>query len=516
MSKNAEFQKNREIQERRLRDRQLANVDGYEKGSQKAGGVFDGFEGVERDDIKDHKQKYMMKPAAMTPARVKKKRFGSQALSKQEKEKNDVLREYMAPFDRLLYGNAPVIGMATDKPVAKVSKGSSGVAMDAQEDAATLHVRSKFYNEGFQTLSDYKKGQGGSKKGPQKLKKFEKIVAACIALGDSDWHDENLGLIERNGEPQVVKIDHGHAGEHFTFNEKQIRANLCESLLHTDVVSFRYDNVKFSIDDFKQGVDEVANISDEEMENIVRHRSYELQRMGFKLDDNVTYAIEGDRTKHKLSPADEGEMSDKERMNSRYKNMEANYIELYRRQKEALKDLSKVLEIISKIDMPQKWKDRDWIEISDQDPIRWAVENGKTIEGKDPMRWAVENGKTIEGLEPIQWEAKRQEDLLNKEVAEANRSSMVVQEDAAPAAQQADTSVQQVGASVGLTEQQRDAADSSPPLAKGDLLKKRRTFASISPTQYLANVSASASNILANLIPGRKKKAQGKENDRVH
>ena len=81
--------------------------------------------------------------------------------------------------------------------------------------------------------------------------------------------------------------------------------------------------------------------------------------------------------------------------NLRYQMLEAHLVDKLYKQKEVFKEISKTLDIVSKIDAGPEWKKGQWMQdiYTDQgkkDPIAWARENGKTIEGKNPDVWLRE------------------------------------------------------------------------------------------------------------------------------
>ncbi|MEK6733739.1 MAG: hypothetical protein AABY27_01370 [Pseudomonadota bacterium] len=404
MSKE-EFNKNKVKLEKHFKDRLPASIIEHQEVEKKTGGVFSGFVGTLNQD----EEKYMLKPA----------RMDSTGTTKQEiNARNEILHEHIAPFERLLYGNAPVIGITTQQEGQQASTPNSTASdthsqnsfqvdnddfdmIDSDYDGSdeddgktsphALYVRSKFLDN-FTTLSEAKKDKTRSDELTQ-IKGFERVVAACMFLGDHDYHDENLGVSVRDGESHAVKIDHGHAGESFEADEKALRQALHDTLgTNNPLPAFKYNYLNFNINEFKRAVDEISSVSDEEMENIIERKAYNLQKSGFKLDDNLTFKV-GKETKL-LAPADPSATTDEEKMRSRYKNLVKNYLYSYKKQKAAFQEVSKKLDIIAKIDMPEEWKNREWIEMVHEDPIKWAIENGKTIEGQSPSEWQRINHPT--------------------------------------------------------------------------------------------------------------------------
>jgi hypothetical protein len=59
---------------------------------------------------------------------------------------------------------------------------------------------------------------------PEKLRQVNglvKVIAACAILGDPDYHDNNLMVIDKEGQHLIAKIDHGLAlsGSNKNFRE---------------------------------------------------------------------------------------------------------------------------------------------------------------------------------------------------------------------------------------------------------------------------------------------------------
>jgi uncharacterized protein len=447
MTKNRDFQENREVIGKFIKGKQPGSADAYTKVGEKTGGSSSGYE-AEQDS-----HRYMFKSALMnddTPRNIQ--------------DKGDLVREYMsAPmFSRFLYNKTANIGIAIDKPVAnfrspkqaspdvayiasrkidgfeplddyiyhsyKVTKdpldstppeGEMLVSLkegelvvrspDGKEHSVEIsgNIEEGIPRRDYEYLLKHLKGgvpfeasminslrkhgvyKFGYPKGQelQRAEGIEKNLAACMFLGDGDYHGGNLGVVNQNGKPSIVKIDHGRA-HYFSSNENRLRAEVCHRLNRYD-----YHGLEFDIRKLKESVDQIINISDEEIENLVKKNSYELKKLGVKLDDSLEFYENSNNTQMMASKS--GNLSTEQ--DNRYANMEQNYIRLYKAQKQTFIKLSKNLDIIMKIDMPQEWKKRDWIhEVKGEDPIDWAINNQKTIQGIEPRAWAVLSGNRVD------------------------------------------------------------------------------------------------------------------------
>jgi ankyrin repeat protein len=476
MPKDNDFIKNAQNIDQFLKRKLPSSVNNHIQTEQKTAGFSAGFV-ASSDDVQ-----YMMKPGEMNlptkdvPNLQKKKvknlikyDASEEAVKKEKKilknmmqkvqDKGDMLREYMAPFNRVLYNNTASISIATDQNIKnfkggqetpnklyvrsemisdfesldshmfykiKASKdiendvpahgellvGLRGRGVDEElvlkndkGDIKEISISDKniqdgipkqYYDDLFnahekltidqeKALRKYAVNQFGYKNANimSQAKGFEKTIAACAFLGDSDYHGANLGTAGGN----IVKLDHGRA---YYFNNDE----------------YSYQGIDVDAEKLQSSINQITEISDKEIKALVRNRAYELKRMGFELDDSLGY-YENNVIKP-LAPISKNAITEKEKSDSRYKNMENNYINLYQKQKRALANFSKDLDVVIKMDMPDAWKKREWVhELNGDRPINWAIENQKTIQGIDPKIWGVLSGLrkdpkiNIENIDPV-------------------------------------------------------------------------------------------------------------------
>ena len=428
-------------------DRLSVPVSKYKESGKKEKGVSSGFVGSKDGST------YMLKTAHLQQENGPLD-DGTDAANKQ-----DFMAEYMMSplYNRLLYGAAPVIGLAN-------------------EAGSEIYLKSKFLDN-FQLLYD-------AIRDDLSFSGFEKVIATSLFLGEIDYHNQNLGVVTtQNGEKQVVKIDHGRSAENW-WNARDESTIMYD--LYSNIPKFYYQDIPFSVSEFKDMVDNIDTISENEIESLIGSQSDKLKKTGFKpnakynnkdlgykiiftdkieepqegklivsdsqnklilqikgkdpisveldednrlfyqssdgerkefpmtvadfkrLQDDSVRGVELDNLKDKLLEATSSIGYSENEIDLRYKKLEEYYIENLKENKKIFEDLGKTLDIIVKIDADEKWKNGQWIESiygnsKKQDPIIWAFENNKTIEGKDPITWASENNKIIEGKDPITW-----------------------------------------------------------------------------------------------------------------
>lgn len=318
-----------------LQSRQPAEITEYpEVGSKDSGMSQGGFIGNRSD------QRYMLKPGSMNPQNT------TEII-----DRNNVIYEYMAPFDRFLYDRAPVIGAATEGSKAnpdkiylrsKMVEGSElldsyialnykpRTAQDQSVDNATVVIyiennklmwrRGENTPKEIKISDDISKGipekiytalmigeelkpneinllkqhgvhQFGYRRETQEIQGLEKILAICMFMGDHDFHPKNILVRDDNGQKILIKIDHGKA-IHFYDTEQGLRKTLVQGMNRS-----LYQQMDVDVTKLKTSIDEICKISDQEIETLVKARSHQLRKMGFKLDDDLPYYVNGKASK---------------------------------------------------------------------------------------------------------------------------------------------------------------------------------------------------------------------------
>jgi hypothetical protein len=346
-----------------LKDQLSAPIDEYREAGEgkKAAGVSSGFVGTTKD-----KASYMLKPGNLD--RVKDLRRGN---ATPYADKRDAMQEYIAAgiYKRVLYDRTPTIGLAD---VSNSTK---------KADKNKLFIKSKFF-EGFKFL----RGRD-DKDVVQGTEGFEKVIAACMFAGEIDYHGENLGVVDN----KVVKIDHGRSGMDLFSSEVALRASLSK---HINI--FGYEKLPLNIEVLQESVNEISQISSDEIEKIVASRIDALKKSGFILEKEIHYY---DGVNQKTTKKIES-----------YKDLEEFYVSYYKQQQQTLKDFGETLDFVSKIEFStdpakqKQWQNGQWLQdLRGHTPLKLAVFHGCKIEGKDPIIWAIENDKKISGQDPIEW-----------------------------------------------------------------------------------------------------------------
>ncbi len=137
---------------------------------------------------------------------------------------------------------------------------------------------------------------------------FERVFAAVIALGEIDGHPGNVGVSKITLEDGVdkllaKKIDHGRCmhrfdNELYSYDNQEI-GHLENITRYLKQLNYDYDSINSMFDPVKfvKALDEITQISEDEIRNIISQRVYDLYYLG--MDFNViatTYAFSMNNT----------------------------------------------------------------------------------------------------------------------------------------------------------------------------------------------------------------------------
>lgn len=295
---------------------------------------------------------------------------------------------YAKLYERLLYDRAPKIGLvmgSKELTPEKIKERKSPITSEFK----SIILRSKFLEE-YQSLYDFsgyeKKDEfenGRFNQDSPKLKQikgFEKVMAACFCLGEIDAHEDNIGVIKKDGEFLMAKIDHGRSGtfEHdydsfkgyFPIDEVNEHKGL-SGIIGLTLKKRKYQNIPFNLQKFKEAIDVMVPVLETEAEGIMKASLYQLKSAGVTYLDEASKAWE-------------------------YWNDPNVTTELKQRVKE-MKEISEQADLFAKMSPEIEGYEYFADKIYKEDPILYALKNEKTIEGKDPITYAIENKKTIEG-----------------------------------------------------------------------------------------------------------------------
>jgi hypothetical protein len=346
-----------------LRDRIIDTEGQYAQVGKKASGVTDGAVFSQTETDKRHLLKKTKRSTETTQDII---------------NRRDNINEFVMAglYKRLLYDRAST---------TEITK-SSGASQDE------IFTRIKFF-ENFKTLTDFTgaRGNGGIATTDPKLQKlegFEKVIAACMVGGEADYHASNLGVIttqDASGQDvhTAVKIDHGRSAIMKYSSESSLREALASNFEH-----FRYTDIPFDVRKFKDALDEMTKISEEEIKTIVGARIQKLKDADFQIK-NTIFPTAGSEDRRML-----------EMLDNDYEKLEQHYVGLLTNNLRVMKELSKTLDIIDKIDFPFTSKNK-LLEVGEMDPVLFAIYTGYTIEGKDPIAYAAKNNIKIDGQNPI-------------------------------------------------------------------------------------------------------------------
>lgn len=363
--------------ERHLKDtRQTLKYDGeFEHHGKKEAGVSEGHVAKDGDGRLN-----MVKPFV-------KKSYGASfnyfVNKSRETEWWDNIREFIAGdiFGLLLYGKSPNIGLV-------------------EVDKDNVAVRSRFL-EGATTLYDFvtnKKNAG------KKVVNVEKIFAACLIVGDPDFHSQNV-MVHQNsdtGEYELDKIDHGRSFLYHRINPSLINVSTAAIYYFIEIASLYNglilnNQMRFDVAIFHEELKRMVNsVTPEMVSDIVDRKIYALKQAGVELGDPEIKEIE---------------MNIKEGLNRQFQIVK-NIVRLLDFLKESSKDTYKNLlfdtnfgkdgkvmraffEDVAKEALANK------SQIDGQDPLVFLIENGLMIYGNDPVLYAIANNMTIDGQDPF-------------------------------------------------------------------------------------------------------------------
>ena len=184
-------------------------------------------------------------------------------------DKRDLVSEYVTSslYERILKNRTPKIGLAESSDPSHRDN---------------IYLKSKFLPE-FQDIREYKKYNSG----PLEIDGFEKVMAACLFMGEIDYHDQNIGVARdvKNRENHAVKIDHGRTGLGLVDykDEQSIMRSFSDS-----VAKLGLSRINIRANKFKEAIDEISSISDDEIDHLIQNRIDNLRNTGFKLNSKYS------------------------------------------------------------------------------------------------------------------------------------------------------------------------------------------------------------------------------------
>ena len=332
----------------------------------------------------------------------------SQGNTGEIQEKTDAIREFIISpiYKRYLYDRTSTVELLNDE--------------QSQQDKDVFFIRSKFLDS-YQTLNEWE-GQNIVKTKPtviitgepaeetdvhdnsilaekiQEVTGFEKVLAASLFNGEGDLNKNNIGIINNAElERSFAKIDHGRSFERFERNENGVR----EKIL-VDRELYKYPYISPDARKLNEHIEQMLQVSDEEIENIVANRIDVLEKL--QIDPKGIALNESHPSQQSTSI--------KENLNE----LKKECISDLKSQKNVMREFAKTLKAVNLMQpVSEQWLKGQWLDdIKGEDPILFAKNNGMTIDGKDPIQYGIENhmmdasikyaiekGSNIDNLHPI-------------------------------------------------------------------------------------------------------------------
>lgn len=271
-----------------------------------------------------------------------------------------------------------------------IPKRSPVINLVSSDNSSNLHLSSKFFAD-FQTLEEATEAEKdyeniGWKIHEMSVKGFSKVVAASMFLGEGDPHSGNIGVLPikdedgkqlttPDGKPlyEAVKIDHGRS----SFYVENTSDDMIRST-YAIMMELEYNNVKFSLSEFRETVKTITGISDDEIRMMVKSSISELKEKGFKFEVSML----DPELQEKLETMDGANMEEK---------LENYYSSNLIRRRDMMKEIDSRLELI------EKFSDKDMPYIPAEEfknKISWLE---ALAEGGPPEAIAEEYGYAIGG-----------------------------------------------------------------------------------------------------------------------
>jgi hypothetical protein len=273
-------------------------------------------------------------------------------------------------YRRILFDRAPLIEL-----LGKPTKGGL--------EPKTL--RSKFLNN-FKTLADLitenKLSYASFSKTDferlvENVEGAEKLFAAILFGGEIDFKSDNIGVMEvseQNADTTkkvFAKIDHG-----FSFCLGYTDPVKCMENFFSDYDRYSYSKfINVDVSKFKEAIDQILQVSDGEIERLIVANIEKLK--------NTPGSIKEIRFQYF---DDENIDSSKTVRFENFDEVATHYVNITKKQKQAMQGISHILNIIEHIDpVTEEWKKRGWLtEKVWLNPVEWAIKNNKEIAGQDP------------------------------------------------------------------------------------------------------------------------------------
>lgn len=340
-----------------LRDKAVAEEREFQHRGEKSSGMSSGYVATETETG----QTFLLKQFFKQQSDCGKE--GGES-SQDRTNRSDGVRELIGAtmYQFLLYDHAPKEQLVTGK------------------DKKSLYVRSKFF-EDVEQLETALAPLNQNAKAQDKIEGFEKVIAACHILGDSDYHARNIMVTKDH---KATKIDHGKSFMvwHADFasmivatNDKFKRRGYYHAIAN--------GNLTFDIEKYSAALNQmVTQLSEAQINAIVDQRIAELKKEGF--NPQGLYAAraldaEGSIQAKRIEDTDPVKG---------WNNLSGVYKEIITDNLKKMKDIAKQVEIVAKFsNVTPEFKKGGWLkafaESNEKDPIKFAIYHKIKIDGRN-------------------------------------------------------------------------------------------------------------------------------------
>lgn len=352
-------QKTKNIIEASLRDRAVAEQESFQAKGAKTAGITAGYIATEKTTGETFilKQFFKDKNDCQTAQDVQ--------------NRNDGVQEFIGAtiYQFLLYDRAP----------------KEQLVVPDQDNPRSLYVRSKFFKD-VKPLSGFLKTKPGTNIIPnssklKNLEGFEKVVAACHILGESDYHAGNM-MVTKDG--IVTKIDHGRSFWHFHKDFSSMIESTDRSFKNLGYAKIIQNGMlAFDVEKYSASLNQMlSQLSEEQIDKIIDQRVDELSKAGFNpegLTAKPRFSSEGVGREHPINNFDDLRTVYKEITKENLRNMQ---------------EIAKQVEIVAKFsNVAPEFKKGGWVkalaESSEKDPIQYAIKHNIKIDGIDAKQYVI-------------------------------------------------------------------------------------------------------------------------------
>ncbi len=357
-------QKTKNLIEASLRDRAVAEQESFQAKGAKTAGITAGYIATEKTTGETFilKQFFKDKSDCQTAQDLQ--------------NRNDGVQEFIGAtiYQFLLYDRAP----------------KEQLVVPDKDNSRSLYVRSKFFKD-VKPLSGLLKSKPGTNIIPNssKLKNiegFEKVVAACHILGESDYHAGNM-MVTKNG--TVTKIDHGRSFWHFNKDFSSMVESTNRSFKNLGYAKVIQDGVlAFDVEKYSASLNQMlSQLSEEQVDKIIDQRVDELYKAGFNpegLTAKPRFSAEGLTHEYPINNFDDLRKVYKDITKENLRNM---------------REIAQQVEIVAKFsNVSPEFKTGGWVkafaESPEKDPIQYAIKHNIKIDGIDAKQYVI--AKTID------------------------------------------------------------------------------------------------------------------------